>query len=652
MSSETIPAPVTDPSTAGQNTGQAAPLKSALAAFIQPVEPVSTQLASTTESDTDAGEGDDAEKAASGSSAEYKSGDGDTGSDSDSTSSSGQPKSVVRAWLLAWAQRWGKGGGTANKRLELKKARAQARQIKTTETVNRSAAGLGSVLAAGRGGSNTPARKQASGNGADKGGAGKKTPAKQQPAGTNGRSGNGTPGRSTRGSGGTGSGSPNGRGSGKPEGNKQAKDLRKDTRKDAAGPKTPSKGTGGGTPGKGTGQGAGGSTGKDRKPGTGKTGQDVPKSTKQPRKPNEQQKRTPKGGTDKSGKDLKTADKNSTANPGKQPASVSPKSNTDTSKRRLPWRRTPKSPVNTKGPDDLNTPKVPGKAPAKKDDKAPAKKDDAAKPPEKSVDLNKKPKTSADDEKEPDQTKPDLKKPSDKDTKQPTRKLPTLPRRTQKARETGYRHGTTIGDAAAQAGAYRDGLKDGVRARTETGRREKTEMDAIHAARKKQHEENTVTAAAPAEPIQIPASRVGNTIHLGPGSSRSSMTSGEVRNMKDFQDRLTVKSYALQWKADDLKAKKVKIAELAKRALELLEKEKTLATGGKSVAAAARASAAISELDAVASVLLMRLMRAIDETSAVKSNTETRYGQIYKAIADSDEQAPANTLSYYADQGA
>ncbi|MGW2739107.1 hypothetical protein ACWC4D_33520 [Streptomyces sp. NPDC001288] len=48
--------------------------------------------------------------------------------------------SVWKAWLLAGAQRWGKGGGTANKRIDLRKAKAQAHQVKEnrTTTANKS----------------------------------------------------------------------------------------------------------------------------------------------------------------------------------------------------------------------------------------------------------------------------------------------------------------------------------------------------------------------------------------------------------------------------------------------------------------------------------------------------------------------------------
>ena len=50
--------------------------------------------------------------------------------------------------------------------------------------------------------------------------------------------------------------------------------------------------------------------------------------------------------------------------------------------------------------------------------------------------------------------------------------------------------------------------------------------------------------------------------------------------------------------------------------------------------------------------LLHRTDDLRDETGAVVTNTETRYGQIYKAVVDNDEQAPANDLSYYAEAGA
>ncbi|MFC9497623.1 hypothetical protein [Streptomyces sp. NPDC056982] len=649
MSSETFtPASATpsDPPliTAG-GTPNTPPRRSGLASFIAPVAPVRTAPQDADETDgQDAVDGDE-ETVTDGSSTSFKDGNGDDNSSS-GTSSNSQSKSVVRAWLLAGAQRWAKGGGTANKRLDVKKMRAQARQVKTAETVNvKRTEGPGLLSSSGGAGQKPkPASKSQTGGGrqsnGSSGGGRSKSPAGPSGAGNRGRNSADKP-----------SGRPNGSGSGgglKKTNNRGATDkgldkprtknnATSDINKTPKTTKTPGGKTGDRpwrkdqTPNSKTNKGAGGGT--------------APKGprTKGPDAPNRKQ----------------PADLTKDKTPKTNPKAPTGKAGRDEKPKR-PWHRTPQTPKNTKGPEDLNTPKLPGKPDLKKQ-QAP-KTDDSkgpVKPARKLIDLVKRPKR---DPKAPtgDAAVDSKTQPKQQDPKKP--KTPTGPHlRTQKARETGYRHGTAVGEVAAQAGAYRDGVLDGIKARTEQGDREKARMDDIHARRKKQHQEKTMTTAAtsadyhPAQkaPTPIPATlKDDGKVHLGAGAALPTMSGGEVRNMKQFQDKLNDKAYALTWVSEDLKAKNTQVAQVAKRVSELREKGRALAVGDKSIGKATKAAEAVSKLAAEVDALLTITMRGIDEVTTLNSNTQTRYGQIYKAVVDSDEQAPANNLGYYVNQGA
>lgn len=744
------PAPTTADSTSA-NTADPSPRLSGLASLMVPVEPVRAgdfDLAPNADGapadPATTPNGGDADKADHGSSTTYKN-DDSSGNGKDGANGSGQPKSVFKAWMLAGAQRWAKGGGTANKRFEVAKARAAtdkaratAQQTKTTETVNRSA---------GAGGLSGSGGTAASGKGADKGGSAKKSPAsaKQTSGAGRGSTGNGSSGRAGGGSGGGrgtsgGGGTPGGGRKNAADKGGSAKPAPKDTKKDAKASAGPAgTGSGRGTD-KGTGKGSDKADSKKKPdPSSANTstpaqdrarrrqdrrdnGQDAKLQGRAERrnarleKKNKDQDagREVKYGSQKAQQDTKDKVRNAqieadagrkeqarqakfeqkqqrakeradakrqkradppspgpakapTSDPAKgPPAAPAPKKDDtapkdkpvdlDKKPKRLPWRRTPKSPTNTHGPDDLNTPKTRGKDDPRKPDspKTPGK------PPEKQpIDLSKKPTPDPKDgnNKTPDpkNAPPGAAKPA---PKTPAAKQPA-PRSTQKAREAGYRHGTAVGDATAKAGAYRDGIKDGYRGRTEQGRREAQQMDAIHAQRKQHRQEQPVTVTSadyhpPTEPQKaqaIPASTHGGQVHLGPGSARPTIGYGEVRNMKQFQDKLGVQRYALQWIYEDLQMKNQRLQDLAKRSADLLERGRAIDVGEKSIGKAVKADERIAVLASITDGLLTRLARGLDEVEALNVNTETRYGLIYKAVLNSDEQAPARDLGYYVNQG-
>lgn len=131
-----------------------------------------------------------------------------------SSASGAEKTGIARAFLLAAANRWAKGGGTANRKLELDKARVQANQVKETRqvSVNRSgpaaprrepAAGPGGKAPVNKGGDKAQPKKDLQKSNGSSG-------LQNSPAGPSGNSaGRGSSGAGTdsrKGSGGTGRG--------------------------------------------------------------------------------------------------------------------------------------------------------------------------------------------------------------------------------------------------------------------------------------------------------------------------------------------------------------------------------------------------------------------------------------------------------------
>ncbi|MFG2276686.1 hypothetical protein ACGFNY_43880 [Streptomyces chartreusis] len=205
--------------------------------------------------------------------------------------------SIWKAWWLAGAQRWGKGGGTANKRLDLRKAKAQAHQVKESRTTtvsnsgglpvrNSIGAGGGSKGSHGKPGPNGPSKGPVNSSGNRSGGSGRGgSGGGRGPGGGSGRHGaGGGAGKDADrhskspapkgpnhggGKGPAGSGGANGAGSaGKNSGHSPAKHS---GGHDTKHPKTTSdkngKGFGAGGSGKQGASGKSGAPGKDGKPG-------------------------------------------------------------------------------------------------------------------------------------------------------------------------------------------------------------------------------------------------------------------------------------------------------------------------------------------------------------------------------------------------
>jgi hypothetical protein len=538
-------------------------------------------------------------------------------------------KSVVRAWMLAAAARWAKGGGTQNKRLDLAKAKAQANQVKESRTVNIKRADTPAKPAP----KNSPAPSPGGGKSLNKGNA--NGPVKD-PKNTN-RTPNTPAGRGNTGGAGSGGGNrgagrdngPGGRAGGadgpavkqptktdqpsrtpkpaKPE----APTRPRAPKQEAPGTKTPT------TPGK-----------ADSPKHSGNTGPSGAQKGSQ----------GPAGSTGKPGKDT-TPPK--APGPGAAGPSDSSSGKTPDTKAG-PTGKVILDKVRPKRPDRAE--KAPGGGPdAAKTTSAGDKTGKTTSAGEKTSSADSKPKTDS---------KPDRTAKTDPAAKTPQPEAaPGKPFSTRESREAGYRDGTRAARTVAHAKAYKDGVKDGYRDTTDAALREKARLDAAHAERKTERDkEQPVTAATSTDyhqPQPIPVQQVTSShVILGPGAAKDSLTRGEVRCLKDFERRLNDRADAMTHVADATKNIKAHAEQQAKQATQLLEQAKGVKGGEKLIASLTKTADAATAQAALAEEIHKQALRAAENCRTVLANTQTRYGGIYQAVIDSGLLTPAEMTFY------
>lgn len=655
MASDTVPAAVPGPNTPPDSTATPLPAPSGtqqpadgLAGLLAPVQPVRATFNLTPDQTAENTGGEQTVTDASSAGFNTENTPENSSENGKKTAAGKQEKSVVRAWLLAGAERWRKGADTRNKRLDVKKARAQARQVKETVTVNRSNAGGGTGLFGGG--------KSSSGGGG-KGGGGKDLSSKTRKTPSSGPK-NSTPGNSASGrtnGGGRGTGSGGGRSEKtthpKPTSGKEGKDTARKT------PGTGSSGSGGsggssGTGGKGTG---GKDTSAHRKPSSGSSNGPKPSKDHKPAKDHARDgQRTNRTGTGSgSGTGGKAGAQGPAGKPGKDANSGKDR----------PWKNRTPHPV------DLNKDK-PKKTDGKGQDRQDGRKTPKPRDGDGTTPAVKTPKTT--DAKDTPKKATDKPAPGGKDQtagsgKDPKKQQPTagpapVPRvDTRTSREAGYRDGTRVGKVVAHTQAYRDGYRDGRTDTAQAAARDKQRLDQAHTQRKQTRtqpdKDQPVTQPIPPKPTHapgqqpVPVNRVDSThIHLGPGANRSSISRGEVRRLCDFQKRLTHKKDRLVTIADATRTLEEHAKEQAKKITQLLEQARGVKGGQKLVAALTKLNEAATLQAGKAGEINRRALRSLEACKSLAGNTEARYGGIYKAVVDSPETSPAE-MKYYREMG-
>lgn len=648
MATDTVPAAVPGPNDSHGNTADPATTPQQpgwLTSLLAPVQPARS-AAFSLDPALDAQSGEWASQGAS--SAAYASldaGQNPGHNTSGNSTSSRQQTGVIRAWLLAGAERWKQGGVARNKRFDYLKAKAAASQTKTTrtESINNAGGFLGNTRS-NSGGNN--AGKTPSGNQGRGSGGGLKADKKPQQAPNRAKNnGKGSPGPSGAGggsgTGGAGNRSRHGGDTRTPrktptpqDVNKPAKDSVKNDRNNPAG-----QGNAGGS--KTTG-------------GRGPAGKDAPRNNKGP------------SPADTRGKNHDRAPK-------------TPKPNADPAPKAKPDTKTPK-------PDHSLT----------KDPTKPAN------PPKT---------TPAPDTTGARKSTPETPKPGQQDPKNTPHSLKKTPANSpagtqdaaknksgqgngsglnlQDSRETGYRDGTRAKKVTAHLEAWRDGARDGWNDTQKAVDREKTRLDTAHADRMK----NTIPVQEPKDtpvpktaayqphipprpttrptPAPTPAptpshtqtrtptdtkapldvhSIVGNTITLSGNTARPTISRGEVRTLRRFQQRLEHKADTLTRMAEVTRALEEHAQQQAHRVIQLLEQAKAVKGGDRLIGKLSKLADDATTQACEAAEIHKRALRAADRCRAVHANAEARYGPIYKAIVNACEPESAE-LAYYRGMG-
>jgi hypothetical protein len=686
MAADTVPAAVPDPNDPAAASTNRSPQPGALTSLFAAVDPArpatpAFDLNPTTET---AGHGTNDETSSGASSAAYhddstKDADSNSGNGSGNSTGNRQERSVLRAWLLAGADRWKKGGDARLERLRISKAKATALQVKETRTVsvNRAGGGLFGGTSNRSGGGSGAAGGGKPGNGKGLGGKSGGGNSPKGPKNKPGASGNGSTGRSGSGGGsGTGGGGrgPSGGSGGQP----------------GAGPRS-QKNSGGTGNGKGPSKGGGGNTG----------GTDKPSKAKDPKTPTPKNSPDSKSSTGKDGKHGPAG--NGPAGTGKAgpqgpagPASKNPPAPAPApgGKNNTPKNSDPKT--GPKPDASADAKKSPAADKVSLDKTSKTKKTDTPKTLDPKASDQKDPNTKGTEPKDPKDSKDPAKGADPKDPKstapapektdtskgkpqQPsTAQANGKPSPLQDSRETGYRDGSRTAKTVAHVKAYRDGFNDGRKDTTEAAEREKARLDKAHQQRKQELQQQRekdipVTGQAssadyhppkPTEPpptTPAPAADPDNEVkpvwvrgisadtvdlYSTNASYRDSMSRGEVRTLRRFQQRLEHKTNVMTRIVDATRVLEQHAQEQAKAVIKLLEQAKAVKGGDQLAGKLAKLADDAMVQATKAAELHTRSLRAAEACQALHANTSKRYEPIYQAVVNSPLTTPAE-LAYY-----
>ncbi|MFD5696396.1 hypothetical protein [Streptomyces rubiginosohelvolus] len=141
-----------------------------------------------------------------------------------------------------------------------------------------------------------------------------------------------------------------------------------------------------------------------------------------------------------------------------------------------------------------------------------------------------------------------------------------------------------------------------------------------------------------------------NTLALGTDGAQGSVSRKELRNFKQYERKLEAKENLLIKVADVCKSIQAAEEDEAKDCQELADQAKAVEGGEKLAAKLTRLADAARAQAAEAAELHTRAKRAAEMCRVVLTNIGTRYAPLYKAVVDSDETKPAE-LRFYNDKG-
>ncbi|WP_009998293.1 hypothetical protein [Streptomyces clavuligerus] len=140
-----------------------------------------------------------------------------------------------------------------------------------------------------------------------------------------------------------------------------------------------------------------------------------------------------------------------------------------------------------------------------------------------------------------------------------------------------------------------------------------------------------------------------NTLTLGT-EARGPISRKELRNFKQYERKLGVKETHLVKVAEACKSLEAAAQDEARDCQKLAEQAKALEGGEKLAAKLTKLSDAAKAQAAEAAELHKRAKRAAEMCKVVLTNIGTRYAPLYKAVVDSDQTKPAE-LRFYNDKG-
>jgi len=148
-----------------------------------------------------------------------------------------------------------------------------------------------------------------------------------------------------------------------------------------------------------------------------------------------------------------------------------------------------------------------------------------------------------------------------------------------------------------------------------------------------------------ATPIQVKNINA-QSIDLGDGAARPSISRGEVRTLRGFQKRLETKTDRMTRVAEATRTLQQHAVEQAAKVTRLRELAAGVKGGEKLLTALSRLEEAANVQASKAALIHKRAARAAEACRVLNTNADTRYGGIYKAVVDSPETSPAE-MAYY-----
>ncbi|MET8731300.1 hypothetical protein ABZV81_29610 [Streptomyces parvus] len=141
-----------------------------------------------------------------------------------------------------------------------------------------------------------------------------------------------------------------------------------------------------------------------------------------------------------------------------------------------------------------------------------------------------------------------------------------------------------------------------------------------------------------------------NTLTLGTDGARGTVSRKELRNFKQYERKLEAKENHLIKVADACKSLEAAAEDEAKDCQELADQAKSVEGGEKLAAKLTKLADSAKAQATEAAELHKRAKRAAEMCKVVLTNIGTRYAPLYKAVVDSDETKPAE-LRFYNDKG-